>query len=53
MTEHIVIVRKAGRKVTLNLDVPSEWWENIWDLAPVPQDKSIIQPHFRKTFLIA
>lgn len=36
MTEHIVVVRKPGGVVTLNRDVPTEWWENIWDLAPVP-----------------
>jgi site-specific DNA-methyltransferase (adenine-specific) len=36
MSEHIVVVRKPGRKVVLNHDVPTEWWENIWDLAPVP-----------------
>lgn len=36
MTEHIIIVRKPGGTPTLNDDVPSEWWENVWDLAPVP-----------------
>ena len=36
MTEHIIVVRKPGGKVTLNSDVPEEWWENIWDLAPQP-----------------
>lgn len=36
MTEHIVVVRKPGPTTTLNRDVPPEWWENIWDLAPVP-----------------
>lgn len=40
MTEHIIIVRKkglrGGKPPVLNQDVPSEWWENIWDLAPVP-----------------
>ena len=36
MTEHIVVVRKPGRPVVLNHDVPTEWWQNIWDLAPVP-----------------
>lgn len=35
MTEHIIVVQKPGRP-TLNLDTPSEWWENVWDLAPVP-----------------
>lgn len=36
MTEHIIVVRKPGGKPTLNQDVPLEWWENVWDLAPVP-----------------
>ncbi len=36
MTEHIIIVRKPGPQTRLNHDVPDEWWENIWDLAPVP-----------------
>jgi site-specific DNA-methyltransferase (adenine-specific) len=36
MTEHIVIVRKPGGPVILNRGVPAEWWENVWDLAPVP-----------------
>ena len=36
MTEHIVVVRKPGATSTMNRDVPSEWWDNIWDLAPVP-----------------
>jgi DNA modification methylase len=36
MTEHIIVVRKPGTSVKLNLDVPQEWWETIWDLAPVP-----------------
>ena len=36
MTEHIVVVRKPGGRPTLNSDTPKEWWENIWDLAPVP-----------------
>jgi site-specific DNA-methyltransferase (adenine-specific) len=36
MTEHIVVVRKPGPTTTLNRDVPMEWWENVWDLAPVP-----------------
>jgi site-specific DNA-methyltransferase (adenine-specific) len=39
MSEHIVIVRKKsktkGRRV-FNKEVPAEWWESIWDLAPVP-----------------
>jgi|694.fasta_scaffold11135_1 site-specific DNA-methyltransferase (adenine-specific) len=36
MTEHIIVVRKPGPDVALNLDVPPEWWDAIWDLAPVP-----------------
>lgn len=36
MTEHIVVVRKPGGVPIANDDVPAEWWENIWDLAPVP-----------------
>ena len=36
MTEHIIIVRKKGPLRKLNHDVPSEWWEQVWDLAPVP-----------------
>ena len=40
MTEHIIIVRKyglpRGQRPVINVDVPAEWWDNIWDLAPVP-----------------
>jgi len=36
MTEHIIIVRKPGGTPVVNLDVPPEWWENVWDLAPQP-----------------
>jgi len=36
MTEHILIFRKPGRKKKINKDVPPEWLENFWDLAPVP-----------------
>jgi len=36
MTEHIIVVRKPGLRLKLNEDVPPEWWENVWDLAPVP-----------------
>jgi site-specific DNA-methyltransferase (adenine-specific) len=36
MTEHILLFRKPGRRALVNVDVPPEWWENIWDLAPVP-----------------
>jgi modification methylase len=35
MSEHIIVVQKKG-KPTLNKDVPDEWWDSIWDLAPVP-----------------
>lgn len=36
MTEHILVFRKPGRRRLVNVDVPPEWWENVWDLAPVP-----------------
>lgn len=36
MTEHIVVVRKQGPRLRLNRDVPEEWWEDVWDIAPVP-----------------
>jgi site-specific DNA-methyltransferase (adenine-specific) len=36
MTEHIIVVRKRGPHLPLNRDVPKEWWEAVWDLAPVP-----------------
>ena len=40
MTEHIIVVQKKGlsrgKRPVANYDVPPEWWENIWDLAPVP-----------------
>jgi DNA modification methylase len=36
MTEHILIARKPGRRGLRNLDVPQEWWEDVWDIAPVP-----------------
>lgn len=36
MTESLIVVKKPGRKSIKNTDVPREWWENIWDLAPVP-----------------
>ena len=35
MSEHIIIVKKQGSP-TLNKDVPDEWWDSVWDLAPVP-----------------
>jgi len=39
MTEHIILVRKPGEIKPPNLDVPSEWLEPVWDLAPVPPRK--------------
>jgi len=36
MTEHIIIVRKPGFIRLPNDDVPKEWLETVWDLAPVP-----------------
>jgi site-specific DNA-methyltransferase (adenine-specific) len=36
MTEHIIIFKKPGGEVNLNTDVPYEWWDPVWDLAPVP-----------------
>ena len=36
MSEHIIVVRKPGRPVVANFDVPEDWWECVWDLAPVP-----------------
>ncbi len=39
MTEHIILVRKSGPIIYPNLDVPSEWLEPVWDLAPVPPRK--------------
>lgn len=36
MTEHIVMFKKIGGELTLNTDVPYEWWDPVWDLAPVP-----------------
>ena len=36
MTEHIIIFRKPGGEFKLNTDVPYEWWDPVWDLAPVP-----------------
>jgi len=36
MTEHIIIVRKPGPVRNPNLDLPKEWLESVWDLAPVP-----------------
>ena len=39
MTEHIIIVRKPGPVRNPNSDVPKEWLEPVWDLAPVPPRK--------------
>jgi site-specific DNA-methyltransferase (adenine-specific) len=39
MTEHIIIVRKSGPVRNPNSDVPKEWLEPVWDLAPVPPRK--------------
>ena len=36
MTEHIIVYRKPGPELPLNIDVPEDWWECVWDLAPVP-----------------
>lgn len=36
MTEHILLFRKPGGSTVENRDVPPEWWEPVWDLAPVP-----------------
>lgn len=36
MTEHIQVLRKPGGNSKLNRDVPSEWWQPVWDIAPVP-----------------
>ena len=36
MTEHIQVLRKPGGKSVANHDVPEEWWQPVWDLAPVP-----------------
>lgn len=39
MTEHIIIVRKPGVMRMPNRDVPKEWLQPVWDLAPVPPKK--------------
>lgn len=36
MTEHIILVRKHGPVRLPNIDVPKEWLQTVWDLAPVP-----------------
>lgn len=39
MTEHIIIARKPGPVRNPNSDIPKEWLEPVWDLAPVPPRK--------------
>lgn len=39
MTEHIIIVRKPGSIRLPNTEIPREWLESVWDLAPVPPRK--------------
>jgi site-specific DNA-methyltransferase (adenine-specific) len=36
MTEHIIIFKKPGESHKFNANLPEEWWEPVWDLAPVP-----------------
>lgn len=36
MTEHIILVRKPGPIRLPNEDVPKDWLQPVWDLAPVP-----------------
>ncbi len=36
MTEHIILVRKPGKIRLPNTDIPQEWLNPVWDLAPVP-----------------
>lgn len=36
MTEHIIVHRKPGGESVINDDIPAEWWDCVWDLAPVP-----------------
>lgn len=36
MTEHIQVLRKPGGAPVVNSRVPSEWWQPVWDIAPVP-----------------
>lgn len=36
MTEHVIVVQKPGGDSIVNYDTPAEWWEDVWDLAPVP-----------------
>ena len=39
MTEHIQVLRKPGKSKLNRRDTPAEWWESVWDLAPVPPDQ--------------
>ena len=36
MTEHIILVRRPGAIRLPNSDVPEEWLQPVWDIAPVP-----------------
>ena len=36
MTEHIQVLQKPGRATLNKTSTPPEWWEPVWDLAPVP-----------------
>lgn len=36
MTEHIQVLRKPGATTLVGDDVPSSWWQPVWDIAPVP-----------------
>jgi DNA modification methylase len=44
MTEHIVVFRKPGCEIVQHrASTPAEWWETVWDIAPVPP-KSVDHP---------
>lgn len=36
MTEHIQVLQKPGATTLNRKTTPPEWWEPVWDLAPVP-----------------
>jgi len=36
MTEHIQVLRKPGRPTINRKTTPAEWWETVWNIAPVP-----------------
>jgi DNA modification methylase len=36
MTEHIQVLQKPGKAILNRKTTPPEWWEPVWDLAPVP-----------------